>query len=87
MDLSLTTFCLSRHSKIAHFSFPISLAILEKKRKDVIRMFKKKDKVKLELTSYDIRLIINALLCFRNKAIQEDLPTEDINELILQLCD
>ena len=50
-------------------------------------MLRKKDKVKLELTSYDIRLIINALLCFRNKAIQEDLPTEDINELILQLCD
>ena len=73
--------------KIAHFSLSDLLAILKKKRKDVIIMFRKKDKVKLELTSYDIRLIINALLCFRNKAIQEDLPTEDINELILQLCD
>lgn len=78
---------LSRCRKIAHFSFSRLLVILKKKRKDVIRMFKKKDKVKLELTSYDVGLIINALLCFRNKAIQEDLPTEDINELILQLCD
>ena len=73
--------------KIAHFSFSNHLAILKKKRKEVIRMFRKKDKVKLELTSYDVRLVINALLCFRNKAIQEDLPTEDINELILKLCD
>lgn len=40
-------------------------------------------KKKLRLTDFQCRLLVNALLCFRNQASAEGKPTEDINDLIL----
>ena len=42
-------------------------------------------KRKLKLTDFQCRLLINALLCFRNQVSAEGKPTEDINDLILQV--
>ena len=42
-------------------------------------------KKKLRLTNFQCSLLINALLCFRNQVSAEGKPTEDINELILQI--
>jgi len=42
-------------------------------------------KKKLRLTDFQCRLLINALLCFRNQVNAEGKPTEDINDLILQV--
>ena len=42
-------------------------------------------KKKLRLTDFQCRLLINALLCFRNQVSAEGKPTEDINDLILQV--
>ena len=40
-------------------------------------------KKKLRLTGFQCRLLINALLRFRNHVSAEGKPTEDINDLIL----
>ena len=45
----------------------------------------KKEKVKLD--DFEKRLIIYALSELRNKMIEEDMPTEDINDLLLKLID
>ena len=45
----------------------------------------KKEKVKLD--DFEKRLIIYALSERRNKMIEEDIPTEDINDLLLKLID
>lgn len=42
-------------------------------------------KRKLKLTDFQCRPLINALLCFRNQVSAEGKPTEDINDLILQV--
>lgn len=42
-------------------------------------------KKKLKLTDFQCRLLLNALLCFRNQANAAGNPTEDINDLILLL--
>lgn len=42
-------------------------------------------KRKLKLTDFQCRLLINALLCFCNQVSAEGKPTEDINDLILQV--
>lgn len=42
-------------------------------------------KKKLNLTGFQCRLLINALLCFRKQISAEGKPTEDINDLILQV--
>lgn len=49
-------------------------------------MFKRKKKVKLVLTDFESRLLINALLHWRNELVQENKPIEDVNELLLNLC-
>lgn len=43
---------------------------------------RKKDKVIVELAPYEVRLLLSALMHFRNKAMQAGKPTEDINDLI-----
>lgn len=48
-------------------------------------MFNKKKKVKLILLDYEQRLLVNALLQWRNKLLRENKPTEDINELLLKI--
>ena len=49
-------------------------------------MFRKKQtKRVVELDSAEVRLMLTALIYFRNKAMQAGKPTEDINELILMI--
>lgn len=42
---------------------------------------------KIKLDSFDIRLLIRALSVLRNQIILQDGPTDDINSLLLRLCD
>ena len=49
-------------------------------------MFRKKQtKRVVELDPAEVRLMLTALINFRNKAMQAGKPTEDINELILMI--
>ena len=48
-------------------------------------MFRKK--IKLKLDSFELNLLINGMNEFRNMLLVEDLPTEDVDELLLKLID
>ena len=48
-------------------------------------MFRKKKKVKLILSDFEQRLLVNAMIQWRNKLLQENKPTEDVNELLLKI--
>ena len=48
-------------------------------------MFSKKIKIKLD--SLELNLLINGMNEFRNMFFAEDLPTEDVDELLLKLID
>ncbi|MBS7308051.1 MAG: hypothetical protein KIG43_08405 [Eubacteriales bacterium] len=49
-------------------------------------MFKKKaEKRVVELNPSEVRLLLTALMNFRNKVAKTGRPTEDINELILMV--
>ena len=48
-------------------------------------MFSKK--VKLKLDNFECNLLINGMNEFRNMLLAEDLPTEDVDELLLKLID
>ena len=46
-------------------------------------MFSKKIKIKLD--SFELNLLINGMNEFRNMLLAEDLPIEDVDELLLKL--
>ena len=48
-------------------------------------MLKRKNKVYVTLSPAERRLMITAMISFRNKLIATDLPTEDVNTLLLRL--
>ena len=48
-------------------------------------MFSKK--IKLKLDSFELNLLINGMNEFRNMLLAEDLPTEDVDKLLLKLID
>ena len=48
-------------------------------------MFRKKIKIKLD--SFELNILINGINEFRNMLLAEDLPTEDVDELLLKLID
>ena len=48
-------------------------------------MFSKKTKLKLD--GFECNLLINGMNEFRNMLLAEDLPTEDVDELLLKLID
>ena len=48
-------------------------------------MFNKKIKIKLD--SFELNLLINGMNEFRNMLLAKDLPTEDVDELLLKLID
>lgn len=48
-------------------------------------MFKRKNKVYVTLSPAEKRLMITAMISFRNKLIAADLPTEDVNALLLRI--
>jgi len=44
-------------------------------------------KVKLKLDRFDLRLLIRAVADLRNLIISQNSPTEDVNALLIRLCD
>ena len=49
-------------------------------------MLRQEKKIILRVTDFESRLLINALLQWRNTLIQEEKPIEDINDLLVKLC-
>ena len=47
----------------------------------------KTDEVTLDLNGREQRLMVNGLVGFRNGIIVENLPTEDLDDLILKVID
>jgi hypothetical protein len=58
-----------------------------KENDEVVTMlfWKKEQKVVVALSPREVRLMMTALLNFRNKTVKVGKPTEDINELILRI--
>lgn len=58
-----------------------------KENDEVVTMlfWKKEQKVVVALSPREVRLMMTALLNFRNKVVKAGKPTEDINELILRI--
>ena len=44
-----------------------------------------KRKTKIKFTDFECNLLINGMNEFRNMLLAEDLPTEDVDELLLKL--
>ena len=60
-------------------------SIKEKDEVVTILLWKKEQKEVVALSPREVRLMMTALLNFRNKAVKAGKPTEDINELILRI--
>lgn len=45
------------------------------------------DKVVVMLDSFEQRLMVGGLNSFRNNLLEADMPTEDVDELILKVID
>ena len=46
-----------------------------------------KRKIKVKFTDFECNLLINGMNEFRNMLLERDLPTEDIDELLLKIID
>ena len=46
-----------------------------------------KKKIKLKLDDFECNLLINGMNEFRNILLAENLPTEDVDELLLKIID
>ena len=44
-------------------------------------------KTKMKFTDFECNLLINGMNEFRNMLLAEDLPTEDVEKLLLKLID
>ena len=44
-------------------------------------------KIKIKLTDFECNLLINGMNEFRSMLLAEDLPTEDVDELLLKIID
>ena len=44
-------------------------------------------KTKIKFTDFECNLLINGMNEFRNMLLAEDLPTEDVDELLLKIVD
>lgn len=44
-------------------------------------------KVKMKFTDFECNLLINGVNEFRNMLLAENLPTEDVDELLLKIID
>ncbi len=44
-------------------------------------------KIKVKFTVFECNLLINGMNEFRNMLLAEDLPTEDVDELLLKIID
>ena len=45
------------------------------------------EKVKIKFTDFECNLLINGMNEFRNMLLTEDLPTEDVDELLPKIID
>lgn len=50
-------------------------------------MLKKKNRIVLELSDSDIRLIFDSLLNWRNELLLDDHPVEPINDMLIRIMD
>ena len=46
-----------------------------------------KRKTKIKFTDFECNLLINGMNEFRNILLSEDLPTEDVDELLLKIIE
>ncbi len=46
-----------------------------------------KRKTKIKFTDFECNLLINVMNEFRNMLLAKDLPTEDVDELLLKIID
>ena len=44
-------------------------------------------KVKFKLTDFESNLLINGMNEFRNMLLEQDLPTEDVEDLLIKIID
>lgn len=44
-------------------------------------------KIKVKFTDFECNLLINGINEFRNMLLAEELPTEDVDELLLKIID
>ena len=44
-------------------------------------------KTKIKFTDFECNLLINGMNEFRNKLLADDLPTEDVDKLLLKIID
>ena len=44
-------------------------------------------KVKIKFTDFECNFLVNGINEFRNMLLAEDLPTEDVDELLLKIID
>ena len=44
-------------------------------------------KIKIKLTDFECNLLVNGMNEFRNMLLEKDLPTEDVDDLLLRLID
>ncbi len=44
-------------------------------------------KIRIKFTDFECNLLINGMNEFRNMLLAEDLPTEDVDELLLKIID
>ena len=44
-------------------------------------------KTKIKFTDFECNLLINGMNEFRNMLLAEDLPTDDVDELLLKIID
>ena len=46
-----------------------------------------KRKIKVKFTDFECNLLINGMNEFRNMLLAKDLPTEDVDELLIKIID
>ena len=44
-------------------------------------------KIKVKFTDFECNLLVNGMNEFRNLLLAKDLPTEDVNKLLLKIID
>lgn len=72
-------------NSIAHLHPLIPLFTIKEKGGHHMFSRKKKEKFYVGLNSAEVRLLIKALMNFRNKCMALGKPTEDINDLLLMV--
>ena len=47
----------------------------------------KEKKIKMKFTDFECNLLINGVFKWRNMLLEQDLPTEDVDALIIKIID